>query len=418
MTHKSLVPLIILATSMAAFGAPKEADASAKALQVYPKNLARQHLGANLFLFDATAQTYATTEAAAAWLDDDVTTGSPVVAGKQFYLLALPEPAVLTNFAISANPGAGTFNIFAGDEPAAPGAKSWSPLAKEVALEAINNKKLAHPFNRFAKYVLIETNIAEPSSLFSLYLYGEHPAVNFTLTKREKAVDPKALFGYFNNPTAISQSGLYTGSNVAFASDGDNFVSWQKAIDENPESTTAIAAGTDTAGFVLKFKDAPSISRVAVLVGAPTKGTLDFFAIPTAPEDAKSVSLAGLKPTTSIVLDGTSNRHGVDFQATPAAALLVRWTPEAGTDALAIRELNAFGDFSLGEYAVTMSPEAVAELAKNRDASKDGKSFKNFKDGKALEPVGELRQSRAPYLPGALGFPPVLPPVLAPTVSN
>src|SRR5947199_3385446 len=109
MTPKSLVPLAILATSIAAFAAPKEVEPAAKALQVYPKNLARQHLGANLFLFNAAAQTYATTEAAAAWLDDDVTTGWPVMAGKQYYLLALPEPAVLTNFAISARPASGTF---------------------------------------------------------------------------------------------------------------------------------------------------------------------------------------------------------------------------------------------------------------------------------------------------------------------
>lgn len=415
MTHKSLVPLAILATSIAAFAAPKPAEPTAKALQVYPKNLARQHLGANLFLFNPAAQTYATTEAAAAWLDDDVTTGWPVMAGKQYYLLALPEPAVLTNFAISAKPAAGTFNIFAGDEPAAPGAKGWTPLAKDVALEAINNKKLAHPFNRFAKYVLIETDIAEPGSLFSLYLYGEHPAMNFTLTKRDKAIDPKAIFGYFNDPTAISQSSLYTGSSVTFSSGGDSFVSWQKAIDENPESATNIAAGTDTAGLVLKLNGAPDISRVAVLTGAPTKGTLDFFAVPTVPEDAKSVSLAGLKPTTSIVLDGSGIRQGADFQATPAAALLVRWTPDAGTDALAVREINTFGSLSLGEYAVTMSPEAVAELVKNRDVSKDGKSFK---DGKALDPVGELRQSKAPYLPGSLGFPPIIPPVKPPSVSN
>ena len=98
MTHKSLIPLAILATSIAAFAAPHEADPASKSLQVYPKNLARQHLGANLFLFNPSAQSYATTEAAAAWLDDDVTTGWPVMAGKQYYLLALPEPAVLTNF--------------------------------------------------------------------------------------------------------------------------------------------------------------------------------------------------------------------------------------------------------------------------------------------------------------------------------
>lgn len=415
MRTQSLVPLAILATSIAAIAAPVAGESESKPLQVYPKNLARQHVGANLFLFNPSAQTYATTEAAAAWLDDDATTGWPIMAGKQFYLLALPEPAVVTNFAISARPAAGTFTIYAGDEPAAPGAKAWTPLAKDVAVDAINNKKLAHPFNRFAKYVLIETNIADPGPLFSLYLYSERPAVSYVLAQRDKAIDTKAIFGYVNDETAINHSGLALGSRVAFAAGGEGYVAWQKAIDDNPESATSVAPGADVAGLVLKFDGAPNISRVAVLTATPAKGTLDFFAVPTAPDDAKSVSLAGLKPTTSIALDGSTVRQAVDFPAIAAGALLVRWTPEAGADALAIRELNAFDGLSLSQYGIGMTPEAIAELVKNGDASKDGKSFK---DGKTPEPVGELRQARAPYLPGSLGFPPIIPPVKPPGVSN
>ena len=406
MTRQSLVPLAILASSIAAFAAPTEGNSESKPLQVYPKNLARQHLGANLFLFNPSAQTYAPTEAAASWLDDDVTTGWPIMAGKQFYLLALPEPAVVTNFAVSTRPAAGTFTIYAGDEPAAPGAKAWTPLAKDVPVEAINEKKLAHPFNRFAKYILIETNMADPGPLFSLYLYSERPTVSYVLAQRDKAIDTKAIFGFVNDPTTISHSSLALGTRVGFASGGEGFVSWQKAIDDNPESGTSIAPTTDVAGFMLKFEGAPSISRVAVLTGTPAKGTLDFFAVPAVPEDAKSVSLAGLKPTTSITLDGSTVRQGIDFPATATGALLVRWTPATGADALTIREINTFSGLSLSQNGIGMNPEAIAELVKNGDGSKDGKSFK---DGKTPDPVGELRQSRAPYLPGSLGFPPIIP---------
>ena len=80
--------LLVLASSIGAFAVAAEADPSAKQLQVYPKNLARQHLGANLFIFNQGSQTYSTTEAAAAWLDDDVTTGWPALAGKQMFLRA------------------------------------------------------------------------------------------------------------------------------------------------------------------------------------------------------------------------------------------------------------------------------------------------------------------------------------------
>ena len=61
-----------------------------------------EHLGANLLVFDTANQTFSPTEAAAAWLDDDIATGWPPLTGKQDYLLALPEPALVNNFFISA----------------------------------------------------------------------------------------------------------------------------------------------------------------------------------------------------------------------------------------------------------------------------------------------------------------------------
>ena len=56
-----------------------DTDPAARQLQVYPKNLARQNIGSNLFLYNAANQTYAPTEAAAAWLDEDITTGWPAL---------------------------------------------------------------------------------------------------------------------------------------------------------------------------------------------------------------------------------------------------------------------------------------------------------------------------------------------------
>lgn len=412
MTRYLLVPAAILATSIAALAAPQTAS---KQLDIYPKNLARQHVGANVFLFNTTTQSYGTTEAAAAWLDDDITTGWPIMAGKQHYLLALPEPDVMTNFAVSTRSSAGTITLYAGDEPAAPGAKSWSPVARNVELESINGRKLSKPFSRFAKYLLVETDIADPGPLFSLYLYGERAATSYVLAKREKAIDTKSIFGYVNDQTAISHSGLYLDSRVTFASAAGGSTAWQKAIDDNPESGVSIAPSTDTAGLVVKINAAPNISRLSVLTGTALNGQLDFFLTDAAPADGEGASLSGLKPTISMALDGSTTRQAIDFPATKAGALLVRWSPASGTESLTLREINAFNGLSLSEYALGMTPEAVAELVKNGDLSKDGKSFK---DGKGLpDAVGELRPSRSPYLPGALGFPPNLTAVLPPNAS-
>jgi hypothetical protein len=437
MNRPSLVPIVILASSIAAVAAAAEADPAEKQLQVYPKNIARHHIGANLFLFNTTSQAYAPTEAAAAWLDDDISSGRAPLAGKQHYMLALPEPEMINNFAISGEGLKGKVTVYAGDEPSAPGAKSWQPIARDVAIESVDGKKLAKPFSRLAKYILLETDIAEPAPIHSLYLYGERPAISFQMVKRDQPIDTKAIFGpYTNDLAAISTSGLYAGGRVAFSTEPGNYTAWQKAIDDNPESGVGLITSGDQAGMVLKFRDSHPVTRLSLLAGNTSKGKLEVFVVPSLPDAAiaavpaptegvqpvasktksraisQPVALTGLTPAATFTFDGTNVRQSQDINGAEGTALLFRWTPEFAGEALVIREVNAFGGLSLTDYALALSPEAIAELAK--DASKDGKAFVG-KEGKALEPVGELFPRQTPYLPPALGFPPPIPPTFTVT---
>ena len=430
MKTTSIVSLVSAVCTTLAVAA--ESDPAAKQLQVFPKNFARQHLGANLFVFNPANQTFVPTEAAAAWLDDDITTGWPVMAGKQSYLIALPEPEMLSNFSVSSRPAAGNISIFAGDEPAAPGAKSWSPLAQNVPFDSVNEKKLTKPFSRFAKYVLVQTDVADPGPLFSMYLYGERSAVDYSLRKRETPIDARAIFGqYVNNKTAFNLNGLYAQGRVASANSPDGFLPWQKGIDDNPESGLTLNGSTSESGAVIAYNGVQSLSRIALLTDGAPKGKLEFFAIGdaaeaaitpasipapgAAPTAAKPISLEGRTATTSIVLDGTTSRASVDFPAVQAAKLVVRWTPVNPTDTLTIRELNSFGALSLNDYEVGLKPEVVAGYsgADGKDAKEIAEGPLDPKDPKndpiALGPAG------SPYLPGALGFPPNLTRNLPPT---
>lgn len=380
-------------------------DPVTRQLQVYPKNLARQHIGSNVFLYNSSNQTYVPTEASAAWLDDDVTTGWPVLAGKQYYLIALAEPELVSNFSVSAKPADGTISLYAGDEPGAPGAKSWTPLAENIAFNSINEKKLDKPFTRFAKYILIETDLANPGPLYSLYLYGEKPATIYDMRLREQAIDERAIFGQVNDKTAFNANGLFTGSTMSYANSPDGSLSWQKAIDDNPETSVAITASTNEAGAVIKYGSVQNISRVALLTDGAAKGKLEFFAIedPAAPN-----SLEGKTPTVSLVLDGTNNRSSIDFPAVKAAQLAVRWTPDTANDTVTIKEIASFGDQSLNTWEVGLKPEAVAAYdpgARNMGEGKSGKDAKEPIAEGPQEPIADFRGG-SPYLPGALGFPP------------
>ena len=434
MNIKPLTSLILL-TSVAVSFAATEGDQKQSPLQAFPKNLARQHVGSNLFLFNSTNQKFQPTEAAAAWLDDDITTGWPIMAGRQHYLLTLAEPTLLTNVCVSTRPTAGTVTVFVGDEPAVPGAKSWTVVAKDVPLESINEKKLAQPFSRFAKYVLIETDVADPGPIFSLNVYGDHSAVNYQLRKRDTAIDTRAIFGpYVNNATTYNIAALYAQSTVSYAASPGGFSAWQRVIDDNPESGISVGPSADEAGLVLKLSTGHSVSRFAVLTGAPAKGKLEFFVVPNAPIETTSVtptsdseiakasnstvaalatkgaSLVGLTSTITMVLDGSTSRSAIAFPGVMGNAVLVRWTPDNAGEAIEIRELNAFNEVSLNNYELSLTPEAVAEYrtsdrGNGYDSGKDGK---DYKDGKGVAPVGEFLSRSSPYLPGGLGFPPNL----------
>lgn len=434
-------------SNLIASAASSDSDAAAKQLQIYPKNIARQHVGTNLFVFNSTNQNYVPTEAAAAWLDDDVATGWPPLPGKNYYLLTLAEPQLMTNFAISTKPGSGgTVSFYAGDEPAPPTAKSWTLLAKDVSVDSINEKKMAKSFSRFAKYLLIETNLPNPSPWYSLYLYGDKPALTYHLEKRAQPIDTRSIFGpYVNNETTFNLSSLYAKARVIYSNANEAPVASQQFIDDNPESAIAIAPSKTDSGLILRYGEARSIQRLSVLSNPAAKGRLDFYLVTSLPgsnaapapvtsNDSKSqylqvsniqavaitgqtapqetatgaVSTTGLTPTVSLVLDGSNNRGSIDFPAVIASYMIVRWTPETPDQKIAIREINSFSDLSLNDYELVSDVSAVGEQP---DVSKG--DFKDAKDKQGPEPVGELLPGKDPFLPAGLGFPPNLTNVLS-----
>jgi hypothetical protein len=410
MKTKTAVSLVTVLCSSIAWAA--EPGSSTAELQAFPKNLARQHLGSNLFVFNSSSQSFAPTEAAAAWLDDDVTTAWPVMAGKQHYLLVLSEPELITNFSVSGRPASGTVTLYGGDEPATPGANSWVPIAKDIPFDSINNKKLGRSFNRLAKYVLIETDIAEPGPLYSLYLYGEKPAVSYSLRKREQPIDARAVFGpYVNDQTNFNVNGLYASGRVAYSNSPEGYLSWQKAIDDNPETGVTLAGTAADAGAVISFGSQRYVSRISALTDVGAKGQLDFYVVNAASETTgaarTAMPVADQTATVSLVFDGTNPRASIDLPATEGTELAMRWTPATEGETLTLRELNAFDKLSLNDYEVVGTLSAVAAYA---SGDGDGKSFKEFKEmiDPKKNPLPVAAAPATPYLPGSLGFPPIL----------
>jgi hypothetical protein len=440
---------LILAASLALATAAAQADTTDPSAQgapavTAPKNLARQHLGANLLIYTPSNQTYAPTEAAAAWLDDDIATGWPALTGKQDYLVALPEPELINNFSISAKSATGTVTLYAGDEAAPPGSASWTVLEKDVPIAAIN-EKLGKPFGRFAKYVLIETNLSDSGPWYSINLYGDKDAMAYHIQQRAQPVDPRTEFGPYTNPeTAFNLSSLYAHSQVIAA--GGDSSSWQNVIGGNPSVGTFIPASQSDASLAIRYDHPYAIQRVSVLTDAGTKGKLDFFVVnqpapasasrngdsqyikvanvtpATSTTDAPAAAtapvsavpdIANQQPIASMQFDGSNPRASVDFTPTTGTVLMARWTPDTAGQPLNLKEVDSFGDVALNDYE--LAPDTVAEgpdqasgASGKETIPSDGKETLN--DGKEpLPPVGEEFPAKTAFIPGVPVFPPNIP---------
>ncbi|MDP9292024.1 MAG: hypothetical protein M3O82_06660, partial [Verrucomicrobiota bacterium] len=375
-------------------------------LKSYPKNLARQHLATNLLEFDAKTQVYSPSPLAADWLDDDVSTGAAAPQGHHFFLVALAEPQLLANFAVSAANDTGSVTLYAGDEPAAPGAKSWNLVARKIPIAAINDKTLAKPFSRFAKYLLMETEMPQAANWYGLYLYGEKAAIAYHVEQRAKPIDASALFGQpASAATSLNFSGLYARGRVVYSASREDFISWQRAVDDNPETFIKVPASETESGVVVKFADQRAIRKVAILTDRAAKGRLEIFLTSPAESDvaasdekketfhtseldkiSSAVSVEGLTPVTTIQLDGNTPRNGAEFAAVKATQMVLRWTPAISGTPLPLREINSFDGSSLNDYALASDTSAIGELAV--DESKDARDFKGGKE--ALPPIGEF----------------------------
>jgi hypothetical protein len=333
------------------------------------------------------------------------------MAEKQYYLVTLQRAELLTNFSLSTRQSTGTISLYGSDTAAAPGDKSWVPLLKDAPLDTVN-QKLSRDFSKVAKFVLLETSVPDPGPVYSIYLYSHKPAVSYQVTRRERAINSREVFGpYENESTAVNSAGLYAHSTIAQSGDSTDAVNLQRAIDDNPATSITVQPGGKPT--VIRYDQPRMVSRVALLGDANAKGKLDLYMA------GRETSLEGAAPTMTMVLDGSSPRASVDFPATQASEVRMVWTPANGTDPLTVREINTFGDTTLSSYAVTpTSGTSAAVVDRDPSGSEEGtnRTARNGRDGKDVVDSKDRTDPKAdaiaappagsPYLPGALGFPP------------
>jgi hypothetical protein len=190
---------------------------SIQELRATTKNLARHHNLAGLRWFDAARSEYVAALGAAAWLDDDIASGFPLLPGQQFYLLSLSEPAFVNALGFSAKEMEGTVSVWVGDDVREPGNPAWSPVLKGASFATLNDRQPGRKFGKYAKYILIETNVAAAQEVYSIGLYGDRTATTDSFVPRPAPLDAAAVLGQpVDVARSINVASLTAGARVSF----------------------------------------------------------------------------------------------------------------------------------------------------------------------------------------------------------
>lgn len=347
--------------------------------EVITKNMARFHVGTILEKFDSQTRYYLPDPSAVAWLDEDDTTTCTLPTGKQFYLITLENPTLIQNFSIAAETLSGKISLYASDQKAMPGTKTWVPLIKGLSAQELKEKEYQKPLFSFTRYILLETELVQPAEVSSLYLFTDSDAASYKLVKRPQPSRFTEKAGpFYKDPKGqVNFAGRYARSKSG--SEDDNLA---KMTDESPESSGSL----DQKPMVIDLKESRQIERLSIFA-EKKRGMMNISLeedrlAPSTPSTTylpHSVQiLAGIgwqksggmlaqlsggvenkissALTRNVVFDGSSDRFSVQLPATPCRFLTMTWASgETPTTPLKIKNFSAMGNISLNDYHVNRS---------------------------------------------------------------
>lgn len=403
----------------------------------YPENLARYHAGA---LIEATPRSHPIAHlqissnaedrnaAEAALLCDDPTVGYALPPGKSTILVSLSKIENVGRISFLNTGARGGVTIATSSAKLSADSPQWRSVA-EQALSS--NTVEANIGGGEAKYVRLNFDVTEPGRIAAFGIYATPQVSDFTAPRMRKLPLPDksdsfALISY-------NLTDIHAKARALYVSSGADLRQANNMIDDQTSSTFSFATEDGMPTAVVDLGKPSTLRRLSAIY-SPQAGKMEFYllsSLPGATASSGSVppqsapetttfdeaALSGLKVVGSVEDDGTRGRASVDFPATSARYVMVRWTPAAPqATPFALAEVAAFGGAGQNNTLFVSSAQASSAIEETSENTSDGKTAL---DGKTLIDTKEVAE---PASPGE-GPPPSLPqpppftfvPVLVPT---
>lgn len=400
----------------------------------YPQNLARYHLGAQveagpksqpIAQLKLASNAEDNNAAEAALLCDDPSVGYALSAGTTTLLVSLPKVENVGSIAFLNKGAKGAVTVAVANAKLPANSPQWQTALQS---EMTNDGVRANIGPAEAKYVRLTFNVTEPGRIAGLGIYATPQVADFTTprahqwTVQEKS-DSFSLISYNLNDLHAKARALYVSS-------GDTTAAANNIIDDQTSTSYTFATEDGAPTTIIDMGRSATLRRLSA-VYTPRAGTVRFYALqslPGAPADAApeglkldETTLAALHLVGVVNDDGTSGRAAVDFPATSARYVMVRWTPAEKGSAFAVSEVAAFGNVGSGTMVASNNGLTFAQMDAEASDGKtmidgktmmDGKSMIEAKDMPAEGPASPA-EGPAPTLPQPPPF--TFVPILVPT---
>lgn len=412
----------------------------------YPRNLARYNLGAAVEAAPkpqpiATLQLSSSSRdenaAEAALLCEDPTVGYALPAGRTTLLVSLPQIENLGSISFENTGARGDVTVATSNARLPENSPQWrTALEQPLSTNAI--QAAVHPGE--AKYVRITFNITEPGRIYGFGIYPTPRVSDFTIPRSHKLEvqdrsDSFALISY-------TLTDIHAEARALYVTSGADINQANNVVDGQTSSSYTFTAG-DAHPTAIVDLGMPSTLRRLSAVYSPGAGKIEFYVLQNLPgtravasqdssaEDeitpATQISPETLKlddadfgsaqSVGSVTDDGSRGRASIDFPATSARYVMVRWVPATQDSTFSLAELSAFGHAAgrNAMFAANTRGTSEGELSDGKTML-DGKTIIDAKDIPAEGPE-EVPRSPAEGPPPSLPQPPpfTFVPILVPT---
>jgi len=267
-----------------------EMDQPGKA--IYPKNLARQHLGTSLsvgYNLPGSAPggpANESDEVTLALLSDDATINCFVPVGRHAYIISMTSIQTVNRFSFLNNSAAGSVSIAVSNTLWPQDSPKWQQAQqpKEFAGPGVVSRDLGF---REAKYVKVDFDIRQSGHIASFGLFGSSTTDLYRMRKKSR-ITPGAI-PMFVPPAQSSRdslncdlAALYAKSRVAYVSSAAKQQDVNLMVDDMPDTGYAFEPGDANPTMILDLRRQYDLRRAVFQVAGPP-GLLKLYLLDELP---------------------------------------------------------------------------------------------------------------------------------------